>query len=718
MVVTGTQQRVYGTLTGGCIIDLNRFLFMRGVMDPIGDYVYLGVPPNYETNYNPTNILMYGYRGYGDKTYIFDNADPLGRFTGIVYVETKVRQITAGANITDIWVYAENIASPNGSYPRIFVKSSEFTPTYTYVGSTFSCTVNDDSLHTGEYRAWDAIEGLDRTYLDCGYKYSGYMSLLFTEYSEESGSNEIQGVVEIRICKQDPNRIVLETYGITAPSDVDEVGILFNKGSRDKPDWVVLNTTQMGIVMPKLEISYKFKESKSKDTVEIGCCKKCPACKCIRCNIANRLCPVSSKFPSREWAEEYIYDWLAVPSHNNNLFNIKSEYGVWTYDTRAEYDYPLNPYMRHKTSDETAGTETYTYLSVDAESYPYTASYYAYVEVSYSCDEIKLYFGSLGSEGAGLDSVIMMYLNDDDVWTSIGFYYLDDGYNTEEINTFPFDYLKNCTNLQWSKICGAYIIMHDSIGNILDANNSNCFTGKTITFSSGLCFDSVTATIIGTASPNILIIDPSTITGVYNPSYFTPDYSLTISYNSTGYSGSNTISDISTVFTIDSGNSGCLIENLPYLDRYMSSVSDYGKYTLHYDYDVSISISGSSQVEPVSLRLTIERHVAKWIPDLYVSEVHTDIDTVYSDTTHWIGSISTELYRYYGTTTDFAPTNQMRLNISVRGSSGGSSYDDVTITLNYNVTNVYLTDCKGNIVPSGQNTLPSYPYISTPFTVS
>ena len=56
-------------------------------------------------------------------------------------------------------------------------------------------------------------------YRQCGYKYDGYLTLFLsisgsTVYAA-SGST-VYAAVEVRICKNDPKRIVIETYGEVA----------------------------------------------------------------------------------------------------------------------------------------------------------------------------------------------------------------------------------------------------------------------------------------------------------------------------------------------------------------------------------------------------------------------------------------------------------------------------------------------------------------------
>lgn len=174
MTVTGTEQRVYGTLTGGCIIDLHRFALVSG-----------------STTESPTTAVTVTY---GDTT----------------------------------------------------------------------------------------------PYKQCGYKYAGYLTLFLSI----SGTS-VYAAVEVRICKNDPKRIVIETYGEVAKTVTGGMSLWFNKGTDVSPDWVKLNSTTSGVIMPYATTSYTFTESKRNGATTIDCCKKCPSCGCKNCNIASRFKVIS-----------------------------------------------------------------------------------------------------------------------------------------------------------------------------------------------------------------------------------------------------------------------------------------------------------------------------------------------------------------------------------------------------------------------------------------
>lgn len=116
-------------------------------------------------------------------------------------------------------------------------------------------------------------------YKQCGYKYSGYITLFLSI----SGTS-VYAAVEVRICKNDPKRIVIETYGEVAKTVIGGMSLWFNKGSETSPDWVKLNSTTSGVIMPYATTSYTFKESKRNGSTTIDCCKTCPECKCKTCS--------------------------------------------------------------------------------------------------------------------------------------------------------------------------------------------------------------------------------------------------------------------------------------------------------------------------------------------------------------------------------------------------------------------------------------------------
>lgn len=177
LTVTGTEQRVYGTLVGGCIIDLHRFALVSG-----------------STTQSPIEA------------------------SSVVYADT--------------------------------------TP-----------------------------------YKQCGYKYDGFLTLFLSI----SGST-VYAAVEVRICKNDAKRIVIETYGEVAKTVTGGMGLWFNKGNDTTPDWVKLNSTTSGVIMPYATTSYTFKESKRNGSITIDCCKKCPSCGCKNCDIANRFRIITTTF--------------------------------------------------------------------------------------------------------------------------------------------------------------------------------------------------------------------------------------------------------------------------------------------------------------------------------------------------------------------------------------------------------------------------------------
>jgi len=230
LTVTGTEQRVYGTLVGGCIIDLHRFAL---VSDSITD--------------SPTTAVT------------------------VTYADT--------------------------------------TP-----------------------------------YNQCGYKYDGFLTLFLSI----SGAS-VYAAVEVYICKNDKERIVLETYGEVAKTVTDGMSLWFNKGTDkhfptryDFPEtgssninyiddatgkyyiwnetvyeegscWVKLNSTASDVIMPYAKTSYTFKETKRNGSITIGCCKRCPTCRCKNCYIWDRFKIIYYTFSCSTNCCEYVT--LSYSSH-------------------------------------------------------------------------------------------------------------------------------------------------------------------------------------------------------------------------------------------------------------------------------------------------------------------------------------------------------------------------------------------------------------------
>ena len=341
MTVTGTEQRVYGTLVGGCIIDLHRFALVSG-----------------STAQSPIEA------------------------TTVTYADT--------------------------------------TP-----------------------------------YKQCGYKYAGYLTLFLSI----SGST-VYAAIEVRICKNDAKRIVIETYGEVANTVTGGMSLWFNKGSDkhfptrdDFPEtgsnnvnyiddatdtyyiwnetiyeegscWVKLNSTTSEVIMPYATTSYTFKESKRNGSTTIDCCKKCPSCGCKTCNITGLS-------------------------------------------------------LTYKTPDGSSGTVTPSTIS----SYGYTnngdytaffASQKSFIEYKLKCDSLQFWIGDTGSH----ESQNKLYYTDMDTGEVHLLGTLEPGQATGTITTsFPFDYLKNCIIEVQCKLCGNYIIIDkNNIGNNKSQQILNCLS--------------------------------------------------------------------------------------------------------------------------------------------------------------------------------------------------------------------------------------------------
>ena len=138
-------------------------------------------------------------------------------------------------------------------------------------------------------------------YKQCGYKYAGYLTLFLSL----SGST-VYAAVEVRICKNDAKRIVIETYGEVKKVITGGMSLWFNKGTNAEPDWVKLNSTNSGIIMPYATTSYTFKESKRNGATTIDCCKKCPSCGCKNCDVGNRFKIITTTLTVSPSCCEYV----------------------------------------------------------------------------------------------------------------------------------------------------------------------------------------------------------------------------------------------------------------------------------------------------------------------------------------------------------------------------------------------------------------------------
>lgn len=126
-------------------------------------------------------------------------------------------------------------------------------------------------------------------YKNCGYKYKGYISLLFFA----SGATLPYAVFEIRKCKSGKNYIFIETYGEVL-STVLPMSLWFNGGSETTPDWQLLNSCASGI-LPYIESTFKFNETKGGSVANtLECCKKCTSCDCLTCNVLDRFYVVNT----------------------------------------------------------------------------------------------------------------------------------------------------------------------------------------------------------------------------------------------------------------------------------------------------------------------------------------------------------------------------------------------------------------------------------------
>lgn len=478
MTVTGTQQRVYGTLTGGCMIDLHRFALVSG-----------------STTDSPTTAVT------------------------VTYADT--------------------------------------TP-----------------------------------YKQCGYKYSGYLTLFLSI----SGSS-VYAAVEVRICKNDPKRIVIETYGEVAKTVTGGMSLWFNKGTDkhfptrdDFPEtgssnvnyindatgkyyiwnetlyeegscWVKLNSTSSGVIMPYATTSYTFKESKRNGSTTIDCCKKCPSCGCKTCNITglslSYISPAVVEPTPLQWdangrwthlypsfvetlsdtVTKYVYttfegmvyqvirtiNWDQSTNITTTIFEASVVSAWWYYQCHFELRwgvgssdatpgginpgrevggnppliYIVNPYYGSTTGEILIGTDVRSGYSgtvspSSTSSYGYTnngdytaffASQKSFIEYKLKCDSLQFWIGDTGPH----NSQNKLYYTDMDTGEVHLLGTLEPGQATGTITTsFPFDYLKNCMPDRFGFMydCGSNPTTFS--GTVSAAIN---FTGNTIHFDGTNNFD-------------------------------------------------------------------------------------------------------------------------------------------------------------------------------------------------------------------------------------
>jgi hypothetical protein len=142
------------------------------------------------------------------------------------------------------------------------------------------------SIYTGTVVYGDSVH-----YKQCGYKYNGYLSLLFIA----SGATLPYAVFEVRKCASGKNYIFIDSYGEVASSTLP-ISLWFNQGSETSPSWTLINSCTSGILThPASETTFKFIENKGSSlTTELGCCKKCESCGCLNCDVLDRFYAINT----------------------------------------------------------------------------------------------------------------------------------------------------------------------------------------------------------------------------------------------------------------------------------------------------------------------------------------------------------------------------------------------------------------------------------------
>lgn len=254
--------------------------------------------------------------------------------------------------------------------------------------------------------------GNNLIYKQCGHEHNGFITIFLKNMTV---------IIEVRVCKKNPNTILIETYGELPATQVD-LSVWFNKGVdthyetfNDFPKmgfskityindstgkayiwkndsyqegsyWFKLNSTTAGNRLPgnpKVD-TFEFEESKNHGTTIITCCRKCPPCKCKECDITDRF---------------------VVTSRPDLIM--------------TTYDYPQDP-------------------EKGLHSVVFSSGSLPVIIINYTlkCNEISI---NIYTPNPLAEDVEVTYRDDDGILQKIG-----SGDEFDNTITFPFDYIKNC----------------------------------------------------------------------------------------------------------------------------------------------------------------------------------------------------------------------------------------------------------------------------------
>ncbi|MCK9459961.1 MAG: hypothetical protein M0R80_10015 [Proteobacteria bacterium] len=248
------------------------------------------------------------------------------------------------------------------------------------------------------------VVGSDLSFYQCGFEHSGNFSLL---YFLTLTALLPAAAFEVRICKNDNKRIVIETYGDVAATQAMSLWFNTAKSAHKEssvPTWVKLNGVASGSTMTYATTSYVFKEdvSESRGSVVIDCCKKCPTCQCLNCYICDRL------YLKAVGSETKIYGTSIKHGYGKNLGNsacVFKKSGTIPVTSFCPFsmtldmsNYKFNLYFL----DDDGTTE---HLIETYEWFQSTADYDLIVEYKIECDTVAIW-SYLDDEVVSIDSNI------------------------------------------------------------------------------------------------------------------------------------------------------------------------------------------------------------------------------------------------------------------------------------------------------------------------
>lgn len=248
-------------------------------------------------------------------------------------------------------------------------------------------------------------------YIQCGRTYEGYITILCVL----SGAVLPVVAIEPRICRRDPNRIVIETYGEIAAAV--PIGIWFNKGAADAPDWTKLNSVETSATMAYESVSFTFVESNVDGATTIDCCTECFGCGCIICD--NSVTPL----------------------------------GIWTDTGGAPISVNFNTPTIYNYGLTSKGRFTFYGIMTSAQSGSNICSQIEYwVEFKYDCNKLMFWtyakFTGKNPQGTGNSRLVLTYVRNGYSRTLIDTTTPDTPFDVHTTTVhyveMPFEYFATC----------------------------------------------------------------------------------------------------------------------------------------------------------------------------------------------------------------------------------------------------------------------------------